>query len=157
MPPPLSPAPKHHLSTPILPFLKHLFNPIPANLLPNRNIAGSDTTSSAIRTNFLNILSTPRVPDRLRAEFTALVPPSLSSLISDADARRLPYLQAMIKEGTRPVPSLLWGWTTIYAERQDTVATRCRVAVLQSDIFIALGSSLPPSEDFIIPKSEASG
>ncbi|KAH9212789.1 pisatin demethylase [Leptodontidium sp. 2 PMI_412] len=64
-------------------------------------IAGSDTTATAIRTTFLYIITTPRVHAKLLAEISDA---TLSSPISDVEARTLPYLQAVIKEGLRIWP-----------------------------------------------------
>jgi cytochrome P450 len=71
------------------------------------SIAGSDTTATAIRSTFLYIITNPRVLSRLRAETSSAL---LSSPITDAEARKLPYLQAIIKEGLRiwpPIAALL--------------------------------------------------
>jgi cytochrome P450 len=49
----------------------------------------------------------PRIVAKLRAEFTSA---NVSSPIKDSEARNLPYLQAVIKEGLRifpPIPGLL--------------------------------------------------
>ncbi|KAH6839614.1 cytochrome P450 [Chaetomium sp. MPI-CAGE-AT-0009] len=68
-------------------------------------IAGSDTTSTAIRCVVLYLLSHPRVYAALQAEVDAAVAdgtaPPAPAVISEAGARRLPYLQACIKEGMR--------------------------------------------------------
>lgn len=57
-------------------------------------IAGSDTTATAIRTTVLYIISTPRVYQRLKAEIgTALASGNISSPISNAQSKQLPYLQ----------------------------------------------------------------
>ncbi|KAK1755440.1 cytochrome P450 [Echria macrotheca] len=65
-------------------------------------LAGSDTTATAIRATMLHILANPRVHAKLLAEIATL-PPS-SGIISDAQAKRMPYLQAVIKEGLRIFP-----------------------------------------------------
>lgn len=51
----------------------------------------------------MNILSNPRVHSNLLSEITSapLVP---NTIIADAQSRRLPYLQAVIKEGLRIFP-----------------------------------------------------
>ncbi len=70
-------------------------------------IAGSDTTAGAIRSTFLYIITIPRVYSRLLAEISSA---SISSPIQDAEAKKLPYLQAVIKEGLRiwpPVAGLM--------------------------------------------------
>lgn len=72
-------------------------------------IAGSDTTSTAIRALFLYLLTHPRVYAALQAEVDAAVAngtaPRAPSIISEAGARSLPYLQACIKEGMRVRPA----------------------------------------------------
>lgn len=68
-------------------------------------IAGSDTTAAAMKITMLHILSTPRVYGRLKAEIsTALRAGRASSPITIAEARELPYLQAVIYEGLRIRP-----------------------------------------------------
>jgi cytochrome P450 len=69
-------------------------------------IAGSDTTATAIRSTFLYIISTPRVLAKLLAEIE-FSSATLSSPISDAEARKLLYLQAVIKEGLRIWPPVI--------------------------------------------------
>ncbi|KAK3689422.1 pisatin demethylase [Podospora appendiculata] len=65
-------------------------------------IAGSDTTAGAIRIGMLYALTQPRVVDSLRHEIASR---KLSwPVISDAEARDMPYLQAFIKEGLRIQP-----------------------------------------------------
>lgn len=65
-------------------------------------LAGSDTTASAIRSTMLHIITTPDVLSRLRLEFE-----KTSSPIQFADAKELPYLQAVIKEGLRILPPVI--------------------------------------------------
>ncbi|RDW82494.1 hypothetical protein BP6252_03606 [Coleophoma cylindrospora] len=72
-------------------------------------LAGSDTSATTMRMTTLNILSNPRILNRLREEIAAALLPK-DSIISDSEARKLPYLQAVIKEGIRywpPVAGLL--------------------------------------------------
>ncbi|KAB8342828.1 hypothetical protein FH972_022426 [Carpinus fangiana] len=70
-------------------------------------VAGSDTTATAIRATLLSIISNPRVYARLQNEIdTAVAAGHLSSPIRDDEARRLPYLQACIKEGLRRFPPI---------------------------------------------------
>ncbi|KAK1771973.1 pisatin demethylase [Phialemonium atrogriseum] len=65
-------------------------------------LAGSDTTATAIRATMLYITTNPRVVHALRAEIDAA---RLSwPVIADAEARDMPYLQAVIKEGLRIYP-----------------------------------------------------
>ncbi|PVH79035.1 pisatin demethylase [Cadophora sp. DSE1049] len=67
-------------------------------------IAGSDTTAVAVRIIFLHLMSNPRILSRFRAEFSQS---SISSPIRDSEARNLPYLQAIIKEGLRYWPPVV--------------------------------------------------
>lgn len=71
--------------------------------LTTPSLAGSDTTATAIRATLLHIISNPRVHAKLLSEITS-APPHTSRIIPDAQARRLPYLQACIKEGLRIFP-----------------------------------------------------
>lgn len=68
-------------------------------------IAGSDTTSTAVRSILLYLLTHPRVYAKLQAEVNAAVAagkaPPVPGIISDVEAKSLPYLQACIKEGMR--------------------------------------------------------
>jgi cytochrome P450 len=68
------------------------------------SMAGSDTTATAIRSTFLYLIMHPRVVSKLRAEMESN---SISLPIQDAEARQLPYLQAVIKEGLRIFPPVV--------------------------------------------------
>lgn len=65
-------------------------------------LAGSDTTATAIRSVFLNVLSNPSVHRKLMEEIDAIK--IEGEVISDAKAREMRYLQACIKEGLRVSP-----------------------------------------------------
>ncbi|KAK4443291.1 cytochrome P450 [Podospora aff. communis PSN243] len=67
-------------------------------------VAGSDTTATALRCIFLYLMTHPRVYAKLQAEIDTVSRTSASGIISDADARKLPYMQAVIKEGMRVHP-----------------------------------------------------
>ncbi|KAH6621685.1 cytochrome P450 [Chaetomium sp. MPI-SDFR-AT-0129] len=68
-------------------------------------IAGSDTSATAIRSTLLFIITNPLVYRRLQAEIdTGIQEGRISSPITDAEARELPYLQAVIREGLRLWP-----------------------------------------------------
>ncbi|GME66327.1 Pisatin demethylase [Neofusicoccum parvum] len=70
-------------------------------------VAGSDTTATAMRSTLLSIISTPCVYSRLVREIDdAVARGAVSSPISEEEARRLPYLQAVIKEGLRRFPPI---------------------------------------------------
>jgi cytochrome P450 len=65
------------------------------------SFAGSDTSAAAIRATFLYIITNSHVQSTLLEEIRNS---SISNSITDAEARRLPYLQAVIKEGLRIYP-----------------------------------------------------
>lgn len=68
-------------------------------------VAGSDTTATAIRTTMLYLMSSPQVYRKLVHEVrSAAAAGGLSTPITDEEAQRLPYLQAVIKEGLRVFP-----------------------------------------------------
>lgn len=60
-------------------------------------------TAGALRATMLYIVSNPQVYSRLLAEI-ATTP--ISSPITDAEARSMPFLQAVIKEGLRIHPPI---------------------------------------------------
>lgn len=74
--------------------------------IPPPSIAGSDTTATAIRATFLYIISNSQILSSLLSEISS-PPIPLSSPISDSEARKLPYLQAIIKEGLRIFPPVV--------------------------------------------------
>ena len=60
-------------------------------------IAGSDTTAAVIRKTVFHIASCPRVYQRLKAEIaTAVEAGAVSTPITWAEAKKLPYLQVRI-------------------------------------------------------------
>ncbi len=68
-------------------------------------LAGSDTTATAIRTTLLYLMAAPQAYARLAAEVRAAAAEGrISSPVADAEARALPYLQAVIREGLRIHP-----------------------------------------------------
>ncbi|CAI0641331.1 unnamed protein product, partial [Colletotrichum noveboracense] len=65
-------------------------------------LAGSDTTATAIRATLLHLITNPRVLATLRAEIARS---QLSwPVVKEAEARKMGYLQAVIKEGLRIYP-----------------------------------------------------
>jgi cytochrome P450 len=67
-------------------------------------LGGSDTTSIGIRSTLLFIITNPRVYYKLQAEIDQSKLFNPNEIISNTDARSLPYLQAVIKEGLRILP-----------------------------------------------------
>jgi cytochrome P450 len=74
-------------------------------------MAGSDTSATIIRAAFLNLLTSPSMLGSLRAEIDeGIKNGQISSPIKDTEARKLTYLQAVIKETLRlwpPIQGLL--------------------------------------------------
>ncbi|KAK4464777.1 cytochrome P450 monooxygenase mpaDE [Cladorrhinum samala] len=71
-----------------------------------QTLAGSDTTATAIRATMLHVVTNPRVLAAFHAELDArgITGRAPDAIISEAEARTLPYLQAIIKEGLRIWP-----------------------------------------------------
>lgn len=66
------------------------------------SVAGTDSVAVALRMALLYILSTPRVYNKLLKELADATEVGLASApIRDAEAKKLPYLQAVIREGMR--------------------------------------------------------
>ncbi|PHH62103.1 hypothetical protein CDD82_2047 [Ophiocordyceps australis] len=65
-------------------------------------LAGSDTTATAIRATLLFVISNARVSSKLVEEIKAAKPSW--PVITNSEARAMPYLQAIIKEGLRMFP-----------------------------------------------------
>lgn len=74
----------------------------------------------------LHIATSPQVSKKLQAEIDAGIEQGkISSPITDAEARQLPYLQACIKEGFRIWPPI----TGIMPRISDTDSTICGVRI----------------------------
>lgn len=72
-------------------------------------LAGSDTTAGAIRGTLLHVMTNPRVYAKLQREVDGAVrgggaPGAGEGLISTAQVKQLPYLQAVVREGLRVWP-----------------------------------------------------
>ncbi|KAL4744767.1 hypothetical protein BDW72DRAFT_74740 [Aspergillus terricola var. indicus] len=72
-------------------------------------LAGSDTTAGAIRGTLLHLMTNPRVYVKLQREIDdavhrGLAPSTGEGLITTAQAKQLPYLQAVIREALRVWP-----------------------------------------------------
>ncbi|KAI3527021.1 cytochrome P450 [Colletotrichum abscissum] len=68
-------------------------------------LAGSDTTATAIRATLLHLITNPRVLATLRAEIERFRPSW--PVVTEAEARKMTYLQAVIKEGLRIFPPVV--------------------------------------------------
>ncbi|KAF8848799.1 pisatin demethylase [Acephala macrosclerotiorum] len=82
-------------------------------------LAGSDTTASAIRATILHIITSPHVLNTLLAEISSA---KISNPITDAEARKLPYLQAVTKEGLRIFPPVTGLMFKYVPSGGDTIA-----------------------------------
>jgi cytochrome P450 len=65
-------------------------------------VAGTDTTATGLKTIMLHVMTHPDIYRKLQREIEeGLSQGLISSPIKDVEARRLPFLQAVIKEGLR--------------------------------------------------------
>lgn len=69
-------------------------------------VAGTDTTGTVLRTTMLYIITNPHVYLAVHAEVDSFKSSTSKddAIISDEEAKTLPYLQAVIKEGARMCP-----------------------------------------------------
>lgn len=88
-------------------------------------LAGSDTTAASIRIIMLYIMSHPRVYAKLQAEIDGAVKagnaPASPEIISEIEARRLPYLSAVIREGMRVHPPVVNLFSRVTPKEGDLV------------------------------------
>ncbi|KAL1612353.1 hypothetical protein SLS60_000579 [Paraconiothyrium brasiliense] len=104
-------------------------------------IAGADTTSSGIRGALLYIMTNPRVYGKLQQEVDVAVrdgkaPASGRGIINLAEAKQLPYLQAVIREALRVWPPAV----NIFS--RDTPPGGDTIAVKGENIFLPGGVSI---------------
>lgn len=109
--------------------------------------AGSETSTTAIRGIMLHLLSSPQAYQKLQDEITAGIREGrISSPITNEEAKRLPYLQAVINEGLRMVPPAITGFPKKVPAGGDTL---CGEFVPEgTDIFVNLWSMLRNKEVF---------
>lgn len=68
-------------------------------------VAGSDTSAGTVRAVMLNVVTNACIYKKLQTEIDSSIKAGqISSPITDAEARRMPYLQAVIREGLRINP-----------------------------------------------------
>ena len=86
-------------------------------------IGGTDTTATAIRATMLNIITSRQVYTTLQAEIDAAIASGKisSPVVRDAEARTLPYLQAVIKEGLRIFPPATGLMSKLVPPAGDTI------------------------------------
>lgn len=84
--------------------------------------AGSTTTSAALHGIMLYLLSTPTAYSRLKSEITTGIRQGrISSPVTGDEARKLPYLQAVLYEGLRMMPPVMNGFPRRVPPGGDTV------------------------------------
>lgn len=65
-------------------------------------VAGADTTATGLKAVILCLMTNPAAYERLQAEIEdGISKATISAPIKDSEARQLPYLQAVVKEGLR--------------------------------------------------------
>lgn len=102
-------------------------------------IAGSDTAASPIRHIMLFLASTPYVYNKLKAEIAeGIKMGQISSPVKHTEAQKLPYLQAVLHEGFRIMPTTLTGFPKRVPPEGDTIC----------------GMKVPPGTD-IYPNNRA--
>jgi len=93
--------------------------PVFTMLTSEIRLAGSDTTATILRTGFLSVITNPQIYARLQSEcLSADIP--LSSIISNAHALQLPYLQACVKEALRHNPAATGLLPRVVGPKGDT-------------------------------------
>ncbi|KAJ9615092.1 hypothetical protein H2200_001166 [Cladophialophora chaetospira] len=88
--------------------------------------AGSDTSATSMRATLLNIMTNPRVYRTLMAEIddaiaNGRIPSGPTDIITEAQAKELPYLQACIKEGLRWYPAVTGELSKEVPPQGDTI------------------------------------
>lgn len=77
-------------------------------ILRGRRVAGTDSIATTMRVTLLHVVTNPAVYQRLRAELDEASASGQigdkDSIIKYAEAKQLPYLQAVIREGMRIFP-----------------------------------------------------
>ncbi|KAI5926270.1 cytochrome P450 [Camillea tinctor] len=85
-------------------------------------VAGIDTSTTALRAIMLYTLTTPNVYAKLRDEITdGIREGRISKPITNEEAKKLPYLQAVIHEGLRMVPPVIMGFPKRVPAGGDTI------------------------------------
>lgn len=85
-------------------------------------IAGTDSTSNAIRNTLLSLVSTPRAYQRLQKEIDdGIAAGTISSPITFAEGKKLPYLQAVLFESLRLFPPAFGNLPKVVPPAGDTL------------------------------------
>ena len=100
----------------------------PTSLISHRltffpyRFAGSDTTATSIRAILLHIITNPLVYNRVVCEIdTHIANNMISSPALEDEVRKLPYLQACIREGLRIFPPITYLRERVTPPEGDTI------------------------------------
>jgi cytochrome P450 len=101
-------------------------------------LAGSDTTAASLRIIMLYIMSHPRVYAKLQREIDDAVAEQAvgEDIVPDAEARKLPYLSAVIREGLRVHPPVVNLFSRIVPQGGDVVTVDGKETFLPGDTMI---------------------
>jgi cytochrome P450 len=101
-------------------------------------LAGSDTTAASLRIIMLYIMSHPRVYAKLQREIDDAVAGQAvgEDIVPDAEARKLPYLSAVIREGLRVHPPVVNLFSRIVPKGGDVVTVDGKETFLPGDTMI---------------------
>lgn len=83
-------------------------------------LGGSDTTATALRCAIFYVATNTQAYRRLQAEIDAALPDAKRPVIADDQAKKLPYLQAVIKETLRMWPPIT-GLLPKISSRDDVI------------------------------------
>ncbi|KAI1761555.1 cytochrome P450 [Hypoxylon sp. FL1150] len=109
--------------------------------------AGSETSTTAIRGIMLYLVSAPSVYRKLQQEISTGIEHGLiSEPISQEEAKRMPYLQAVIHEGIRMVPPATTGFPKKVPEGGDIICGKFVPA--GTDVFVNMWSMMRNREVF---------
>ena len=86
-----------------------------------RSVAGSETTSVALRMALCALLTTPSAYRKLQDEIDAFYAENSGDVISYAEVKKLPYLQAVLRESLRLWPPPAGLFSKQVPESGDTV------------------------------------
>lgn len=83
--------------------------------------AGTETTITVVRGTLLHILSSPAVYHKLKQEIAEGIKAGLvSQPVTNEQAKKMPYLQAVISEGFRILPPVINGFAKKVPPGGDT-------------------------------------
>ncbi|KAI3390453.1 hypothetical protein diail_9634 [Diaporthe ilicicola] len=104
-------------------FMRHGIQKGPAMAeVPLQLIAGAETSSTVIRSTMGYLMTSPQVYRKLKDHINdAIQAGAASSPITVEEAKRLPYLQAVIAEGIRMRPPALYGHYKVVPQGGDTL------------------------------------